>query len=301
MTNAATSSIDADGARDWYERARVRRAAAPDAVPARTAAMAFAPELCPYLWHPHVVALGAGGASALLERARTRYLHGTSVLEVRVVNEVAADLAHGRTIELAPADRVAALQLYCDEGFHAVVASDLLARGGVDEADEAPPAFLGALAALVAERGTDDGARVVRFLFAVVTETSISQSLASLSRSSVIDPVLRTYVDDHARDEARHAAFFSWLFARFWTTASARERASLAPLLPRIVEAFLGPPLAAIEADLALVGLDAAARCEVLVASRPALESLGRRGARPVLACFARGGVDVDRLFPREV
>lgn len=284
----------------WYQRARVRHASPPSIVAAdatSAAPLPFAPELLPYLRHPHVQRLGPIAAIELLERARTRYLHGTSMLEVRLVNDVAADLAHGRTFDIAPADRVTALELYCDEGFHALVASDLLARRGVDEADEPPPAFFATLDTLARE----EDARIVRFLFAVVTETSISQSLASLARSPVIDPALRAFVDDHARDEARHATFFARLFTTYWAQLTDLERARQGALLPRLTQAFVGPSFDAIASDLRFVGLDDPERAEVIEDSRDALATLGHRAARPALACFRRAGVPIERLFGEEV
>ncbi len=155
---------------DWYSNARVRTAS-PGPRLTEGAGLFFAPELAPHVAHPRVERLGGEARDELLRRALIRYLHGTSVLEIRIVNEVAAEIAHGpRHWDVPARARVDALQIYCDEGYHAVLASDLLDQLGCDERQLPAPSFHASLGDLVERRAASrEEASIVRFLFVVVS------------------------------------------------------------------------------------------------------------------------------------
>lgn len=279
--------------RDWYRDARVRSGARPTPVHGGDGGAYFAPELQPHVLHPVVERQGRDVARELLRRALGRYLHATSFLEIRVVNRVAAELAHGSLgRDLLARARFEALQITCDEGYHAVLASDLLSQIGGERLSE-PPAFftrLGRLCELHA-RSTEE-AGFVRFLFTVVTETAISASMQQLARSPVVLPAVREFVADHARDEAWHGAYFSALFTTFWSRLGPDERSRHGQLLPALVHAFLAPDTDAIAADLVAVGLSPSEAASVVAdACSPAAQrETIRRGAVPVLTCFRRAG-----------
>lgn len=278
--------------RDWYRIARVRTSSAGPRA-SLGEGLLFAPELAPHVRHALVSSLGVDAEHELLRRALVRYLHGTSVLEVAVVNEVAARIAHGPSpLSITQEQRLEALELICDEGYHAVLASDLLHQLGHDEASAPTPAFKTRLDRLAEQESSSAGAGIVRFLFAVVSETAISTSLMNLAKNHAVLPGLRELVLDHARDEARHGAYFARLFAQFWTAASVTSRARYAALLPRLVRAFLAPDLEAVADDLAHVGLSPL-EIETVIATGYAEEAVRisvLAGARPVLSCFSRAG-----------
>ena len=274
---------------DWYQSARVRIGSRP--TPLRSCEGAwFAAELVPHLSHPLVAQLGAEVERELLRRSLVRYLHATDVLELQVVNEVVAEVARGAwDFETSAGGRLEARKIYCDEGYHAVLAGELLSQVGA--ADDETPAFFERLSALQAAHArTDEEARLIRFLFTVVTETAITQTLVNLTRNLTVRPAVREFAAEHAKDEARHAGFFSALFADCWRWLSPTERSRFGALLPQLVRAFLSPDAAAIDADLRRVGLTASQGAQVLGESGPDLGEAVRRGARPVLACFRRGG-----------
>lgn len=287
-------------ASDWYRVARVRCGAeAPEVDPDASGAF-FAIDLQSHCLHPLVARLGADASRELLRRALVRYLHATSVLEVCVVNVVASRLAHGPALfPVSPTTRVEALQLYCDEGYHAVLASDLLLRLGCDEATEPAPAFVRRLDALVCADVAELGPDVTRFLFAVISETVLTATLARLGRDPGVLPSVRSFALDHAKDEARHGALFSSLFDAFWRTSAPRVREAALAALPALAEAFLAPDLEGIAADLERAGLDASARAEVLgdVYSTARVRAAIAEAARPTRACLTRAGAPVPPLF----
>ncbi len=222
-----------------------------------------------------------------------RYLHATSVLEICIVNRVAAELAHGPARwNVTPSARLDALKLLCDEAYHAVLASDLLRQlGGVEE--NHAPAFVARLDALLPRDEAEQA--IVRFLFCVVTETCISASLIKLARDPHIRPGLRAFVIEHARDESRHAAFFGALFKEFWIQLTPKEQQEHSRLLPKLIDAFLQPALPSITADLVSVGVQPQA-AERLVATLYTPERISAQvaaAARPVYTCFRRAGAEM--------
>ncbi len=279
---------------DWFRVARVRCGPEP-CDPDERAGAHFAAELLPHCAHSLVVRLGEPARAALLRASLVRYLHTTNVLELCVVNEVTARLSRGAApFALSREERAGALEIYCDEGYHAVLASALLARLGCDDAALAGPAFVARLEALERRPAARElGADLVRFLFVVVTETSISSNLRNLARNASVFPALREFAAEHARDEARHAGYFADLFAAYWARCSAVERASVDALLPSLVRAYLLPDLEAVRGDLCAVGL-AARECEtVLAESYPehAVRAELFASSRQTLSCFRRAGV----------
>jgi hypothetical protein len=278
--------------RDWYRDARVRSAARPGVSQTGGGTAYFAADLQPHVTHPLVQARGSDVERELLCRALCRYLHATSVLEIRVVNAVAAEIAHGDLGRDLPAKaRQEALELTCDEGYHAVVASDLLAQIG-GERQHATPAFFERLCALREQSADSAEASIVRFLFTVVTETSISANLRHLAHSPEVLPAVRDFVADHARDEAWHGAYFSALFAGRWARCSEAERSRYGRLLPELAFAYLTPDTAAIAADLRDLGLCAGDVDTVMAEaySSAAQREAVRRASSPLMACVRRAG-----------
>jgi hypothetical protein len=62
-------------------------------------------------------------------------------------------------------------------------------------------------------------------------------------------------VADHARDEARHHAYFSHLFKTLWPQLPAPDQRELGVLLPRFITIFLEPDQGALMTMLASLGL----------------------------------------------
>lgn len=279
--------------RDWNRDARVR--SGESATPWRAADPGdlFAVELLPHVSHPIVSALGPNARGELCRRALVRYLHSVSVLEIRVVNVVAAEIAHGFLGEALTSDvRRAALQLTCDEGYHAVLAADLLEQVAPQHTPSAP-IFFERLNDFLDEEAKDaHDALFLKFLFTVVTETSITANMRVLARSHDVAVAVRNFVADHARDEAWHGSFFSALFRTHWARLSEPERARYGALLPTLIDVYLRADIGAILADLRAVGVGRGESEEVWAESFESehQRETNRLASAPVLACFRRAG-----------
>lgn len=282
----------------WYDQAAVRRAARPTSFSwSGEEGACFAIEAAPHAAHPLVAKQGEEAVRSLLRRALVRYLHGTSVLEIRVVNQVAADVAHGGLgWDFPQRTRVLALQLTTDEGYHALRASELLAHLGADESKEPVPGFCRALDRIAEAGGTSlREQKILRFLFTVITETVISANLRHLATNVTVAAPVRAFVAEHARDEAWHSAFFSKLLADAWPALAPSEAQRLTARIPDLLSAFLDPDRSAIQADLARAGLSAGDADIVFeeAYSTDAWRAEAARAARPAMACFHR-----SHIFP---
>lgn len=280
--------------RDWYRLARVRAGKPPSRVGGRDNAVAFfPPELQPHVDHPLVQRLGKSVVEELLRQALLRYLHATTVLEIGVVNEVAGQLMLGRLpLALSEQTIVEVSKLYCDEGYHALVASELISQLGDAKRARPPPAFLSRLNRLQERFSSSVPAELLRFLFTVVSETTVSTLMNTLARSEALAPAVREYVADHLEDERWHGTLFSTLFSTGWSQWSPAERERHGLLLPELVEAFLTPDLQQVASELIAVGLAPAEADRVVADAYPPSVVLSwiQQGARPVFGCLRRAG-----------
>lgn len=276
----------------WYATASLRTPAGPLTLDGDGAW--FDPALQPHAAHAKVLGIGPECVASLLRRALVRYLDLTLALELDGVNPVASALARGHgPLDLSATQQRLALQLYCDEGFHALRAHEL--RDALGAGAAKAPAVLRRLDALLDEVAPEDR-EAVRFAFAVVSETTISASLRRLTKAGHVHPVVRAMAEEHANDEARHAAFFADAFRTWWGRLEPAGRARVEPLLPRLLDAFLRPDLDAITDDLTTVGFDTDDARRITSESWPdgAVQALIRLGAGPALVCLRRGGARLE-------
>lgn len=253
----------------------------------------FPPELEPQVRHPDVKALGAEATEALLGRALARYLSDTVWLERQIVNPVAEWLATGaERFRFDHKVRHAAGRLHAEEEQHAAESAALIRGLGLAPVDERP-AFAAALEAVENAQEDVSTRRLVRFWFVVVTETTVTDRLRTIGADERIEPSVRAFVTEHARDEAWHAAFFKARCAEVWTQLSEEEKRHHGSLLPALVAAYLSPDLSAVAADLCSVGLSAEHSSAVLDSaySDTAVRASMARAAGSVMACFDAGGL----------
>jgi hypothetical protein len=123
------------------------------------------------------------------------------------------------------------------------------ATGIAPERTGTPP-FLRRLRA-IARTLPRDQRRLSVALFAVVSETLISGILAQVPRDERVVTAVRALIADHAEDEGRHSAFFSQFFAYLSPRLGSELQATLGPLLPQFILAFLEPDASAVRRDLA--------------------------------------------------
>ena len=258
----------------------------------------FSPDLVPLAGHPLVRA--RGHARAVTLQHLYRYLQFTAVLEQQHVNPVLIRIANrGYGLELPPSMLIDAYRIYCDEGYHALCAADLIQqlveRTGIAPQGDDPPAAFRALAALLAAAPAAQRPWL-ELGFVVVSETLVSSILTRAHADERVEPAVRQVILEHAQDEAVHSAYFQDLARLGWAKLPEEVRRAIGCALPRLITAFLGPDLEHLEQVLATLGFAAAERSLILAESLPADQGLAaaRAASTTTLGLFRGLGAFAD-------
>lgn len=282
----------------WYQRAGVRQTPRrfTEAEETEHGLLFFPPELVPHLRHE---------ALAELEPDRWRYLNAqylyqwldfTSHFEVAVVNRASQRIAEGTAgVEVPVESRMAAFQIYIDEGYHSLYSMDVRAQlersSGIPALpfDFAP--FLTQLDAVGDE--LPELRRLVQLLQVVVFETLITAILMDIPNDLRVRTLVRDTVRDHAIDEGRHHAYFSKFFAQLWQQLTPSVQATIAPFLPELIVRSLTPNIRSSELALRRIGLSESLVADILADSYSPAKTIDYiRGASfRTVALFQRCGV----------
>jgi hypothetical protein len=297
ITEAAYSSKF----RNWDNRATVRtkprRAIAPGEPSEH---IYFPPELVPVSMHPLTQGLGADTVERVLIQQLHTYLEFTSELEHGAVNPVAALISRRRSGFDLPETMIEdAYKIYTDEAWHAQFSDDLqrqvAVRTGVTPSLIEEPNFFRKLKAFQQELQPDER-RLVMIFFTIVSETLISAILSGIPTDPRVVVAVRELVADHAEDEGRHHAYFSRLLEFAWPRLNKSQKATIGPLLPEMVMAFLEPDFVAIAANLRDCGLTAEQIDQVMTESYPpgTVQAGIRSASKATIRHFERVGVLAD-------
>lgn len=178
------------------------------------------------------------------------FLRYTTILEHKIVNRSVETLIHEEMgIDLPQTMKLAALQLYTDEGYHALF-SFKLAEQVAHFYDmptwETPPKRITLLLDLMNET-MDEYRSLAWFLFGFVSETIIAKELLSITGDTLFSTVYQMF-REHLEDEARHSRYFSEVFQYLWPKLSVAQQEHSASLLIDIIFIFAevdGPWLSA--------------------------------------------------------
>lgn len=288
-----------DPLQGWYEHAGVRgqkrRILHEDREQGR---VLFPEKEIPYLDNIAVAELPPGARQMLVARHLYQYLLFTVHLETKVVNRGVSLIADDEVgyAAIAPATRIDALKIYCDEGYHALYNLDIIHQIELATGILALPYdFTPRLDRLdaTAHRFLPEHPQLARILQVVVFETVVTSILADVPRDPTVYQVVREVVGDHARDEADHHAFFVRFFRELWQHLTPALRISVARAIPHFIDDCLRPDLTAAHDSLVAAGLptrlaldvldesytEAVIRAEVRHASRHTVKLLDSVGA----------------------
>lgn len=196
----------------------------------------FPPAFIPYVEHPLVHRAGRAVAQRLAANHLVYFLDYTTLLEHRVVNRSVETIVHGELAVPIPRQmKTAALQLYTDEGYHALfsneVAEQIAALYGIE--DRQPPRRINRLLAMIEATSPTDRP-LAWFLLGFVSETIIARELLAVTRHTLVCTVYRM-LRNHLEDEARHSRYFSQVFQYLWSALDATQRDLAAGMLLRII------------------------------------------------------------------
>lgn len=282
--------------RKWNEHATVRHAPR-RVICDQPGAYYFLPANTPLSQHPEVVRLGHAVIRELQVRQLLRYLEFTRVLELEFVNPLLAKIVAGHFDGLfSPGQRVDALKVYTDEGYHALFSIDLkeqvMAATGVRMSDVETPAFQPRFRQLLNATGSSDVQSLFELLAVSTHEQLITGSLRRANDPKLISGV-RELLLDHARDEAAHAVYFSSVFDAAWKSSSEAVRRIIAPGLADVVCCFLEPDVPNLKEDLLHCGFSDSQAVQIVAEAYPEAErgTARRVSAEQPLRLFGSLGI----------
>ncbi|WP_339522466.1 diiron oxygenase [Pseudomonas sp. EL_65y_Pfl2_R96] len=230
---------------DWNNRASVRTSEhdyllPPDLEQQLETRHWFPPGFLAYLNHPAIEALGQTVTHRLSSNHLVYFLDYTTLLEHRIVNRSVETIIHGELkVHIPSRMKTAALQLYTDEGYHALFSNSLaeqIARFYGISLRPVMPHRITRLNTLL-DHAPETHRALAWFLVGFVSETIIAKELLDVCRDNLVSSV-RAMLRDHLADEARHSRYFSEVFHYLWLTLNNRQRMFAARLLLDIIRIF---------------------------------------------------------------
>ncbi|KJZ34779.1 diiron oxygenase [Pseudomonas fluorescens] len=284
---------------DWDNRAAVRTSKHTYLLPPEIEQQLqtrhwFPPAFLPYLNHPSVKAAGRAITHRLSANHLVYFLDYTTLLEHRIVNRSVETIVHDDLGVCIPRRmKNAALQLYTDEGYHALVSNSLAeqiaAFYGMFDRPVMPQRIIRLQALL--ERTPDRHKSLAWFLAGFVSETIIAKDLLDICRDALVDGV-QEMLRDHLADEARHSRYFCEVFHYLWLHLNSAQRMFCASLLPELIRVFFEVDERWLKLSLRFVGLSETACLEIIEGLSDAQATLqrARSGASATLGALEKAG-----------
>lgn len=271
-------TIDIDPIQRWYGAATVRNAARA-IVPTKIDEEYIFPRNRQVLSeHPIVVALGNDAVNYILGQSAYKYMYEIGLLETKYVIDcglkiVNDEIMPGATTEM---DKLDALTIVIDEGYHAHVALDFIIqmKEKIGIAPISVPKTNGNLDAVHRAFATLPQAvhRDFELLSVCLAEHTLTKDLLSIGKEKEASKTFTQVMTDHVSDEGRHANYFAGLVKRNWVAMPEEHRKVIGAMLPAYLDDYLAGDEAR-EFDrmvLAAVGLDEAQVEQVISDTNPA-------------------------------
>ena len=254
----------------------------------------FPPAFLSYLNHPAIKDAGRAITHRLSANHLVYFLDYTTLLEHRIVNRSVETIVHGELGVCIPLRmKNAALQLYTDEGYHALFSNGLAEQiavfyGMVDR--PVMPQRITRLHALI-ERTPDRHKPLAWFLTGFVSETIIAKDLLDICRDVLVDGV-QEMLRDHLADEALHSRYFSEVFHHLWLHLNSAQRLFCAGLLPEIIRVFFEVDERWLRVSFRSVGLSETSCADIIegLFNAQACLQRARSGASATLNALKKAG-----------
>ncbi|WP_166221565.1 diiron oxygenase [Pseudomonas atagonensis] len=284
---------------DWNHRASVRTSQHDYKLPEDLTQQLqtrhwFPPAFLPYLSHPSIAAAGSAITHRLAANHLVHFLDYTTLLEHRIVNRAVETIIHGELPAYIPARmKNAALQLYTDEGYHALfsnqLAEQIASLHGI-AGRPVMPLRITRLNALIA-RTPESKRALAWFLLGFVSETIIARELLDICRDSLVSCVSEM-LRDHLADEARHSRYFAEVFHYLWITLNSRQRTFSARVLLEVIGIFFEVDERWLQQSLRRAGIAEGAINEILggLVTAEANRKRARAGATATLDALKTAG-----------
>lgn len=254
----------------------------------------FPNALMPYAEHPEIYRAERNIRQRLAANHLVYFLSYTTQLEHRIVNRAVETLVHDELSVTLPHEmKVAALQLYTDEGYHALfshVLAEQVAKAHAMPVGENTPKRIRQMYELL-ERVAPQLRSLTWFLLGFVSETIITRELQAITRESLVSTVFQM-LQEHLEDEARHSRYFCDAFHYLWGRLEPELQEASVSLLVEIILIFAEVDDMWLLASFADAGIDAANAdaCLAAMHDTAARSERARRVAAATLQALERAG-----------
>lgn len=254
----------------------------------------FPPAFIPYIEHPLIDRAGRAIAQRLAANHLVYFLDYTTLLEHRVVNRAVETIVHGELgVPIPRQMKTAALQLYTDEGYHALFSNEVAEQIATryDIRDRPRPRRIDRLLGVIDAASAADRP-LAWFLLGFVSETIIAKELQAITRETLVCTVYRM-LRNHLEDEARHSRYFSEVFQYLWSVLAPAQRDLAARLLLHIIALYFEPDIPWLLRSLASVGFNEQSALQI-VAGLLQPDAQARRvrsGAASTFIAMGKAGV----------
>lgn len=259
----------------------------------------FPPAFLPYLNHPLIKKTGKATTQRLSANHLVYFLDYTTILEHKIVNRSVEILVHGELgIAIPQQMKTAALQLYTDEGYHALfsdIIAEQVARLYTIKNRHTQPHRITRILTLV-DRTDQEHIALAWFFVGFVSETIIAKELLCITRNTLVSSVYQMF-KEHLEDEARHSRYFSEVFHYLWSAIDATQHRFAADLLLDIILIFFEDDAEWLAKSLMSVGIPSSSAAEVIISVQDSQAHIqrARAGATATLLAMKKSGFfDLD-------
>ncbi|MFN9528805.1 MAG: diiron oxygenase [Pseudomonadaceae bacterium] len=193
--------------------------------------------------HPKVQALGHDGMAFVLAQSAYQYMYEIGLLETRFVIDCSLNLINNVIAGATEEEKLDALTIVIDEGYHAHVALDYIiqmkAITGIEPLDV--PQSNGNLDAVrrAFERLPKQMHNDFQLISVTLAEHTLTKDLISIGREKGASEAFTKVMTDHVSDEGRHASYFARLMGTHWKRIPEETRLVIGRMLPAYLDDYL--------------------------------------------------------------
>ncbi len=258
----------------------------------------FSPDLVPYLGHALVRERGEQVKREIL--AHKFYDFSRFTVELETIAVVPVSLSIGRNelpFEFSTEAALGGLKIAVDEAHHALQASLTLSEmveaiGVMPLAHKPEHRFFTTLRHQKHDRSTREKA-LLDLQAVCVSETLITGALRKVPTDNQVMRTVREVTLDHARDEAKHHAYYSEVVREFWYKLSVAEQDFFGPKFAKWIAAFIDPDPVTQAHWLIACGFETQIAIQIVNETLEDLNSvqLRKNSAKPTISLLKRYGI----------
>lgn len=193
--------------------------------------------------HPLVQAQGESTIKYVIAQMAYRYMYEIGLLETRFVIDCSLNIVNNIIKGFSEVDKLAALRIVIDEGYHAHVALDYILQmkkiTGIEPLEV--PNSNGNLDAV--KRAFELLPQEVHYDFQLISVTlaehTLTKDMIIIGRDKEMSQSFTNVLTDHVSDEGNHASYFARLMKEHWARLSDSTKDVIGAMLPAYLDDYL--------------------------------------------------------------